>query len=81
MGGVRQVKLEGDALIILELIVRSGSKRPSYDDMGDAIGCRTPGRITRIVRMLKERGLVTWETNKKRTLMPTCRFIPESELP
>lgn len=72
------MKLQGDILIVLGMVMRPGV-RPSYRDIGKVIG-KGPRQVQIHLEELRKLGLVTWEHGEHRTLMPTCRFIPESQL-
>jgi DNA-binding MarR family transcriptional regulator len=63
---------------ILAIIMRPGL-RPSIREIMDEVGL-APNGVAWQLDSLKKMGLVTWEFNLTRTLIPLVRFIPVEEL-
>ena len=65
-------------LLVLQAVMRPGL-RPSMLEIAKEIGCQQYNVLMHL-RKLRSMGLVEWEPQAKRTLRPTCRFIPAKEL-
>jgi predicted ArsR family transcriptional regulator len=52
---------------------------PTVRDLCRLTGMNPNGVVFHLAA-LRKAGLVTWENGKARTLRPTCRWIPASEL-
>lgn len=74
------VRLGKTALAILSRIMDTPGHPPTVRELCEAAGDvrlhAVHGQLKRLVRL----GLLSWEPAKARTLLATCRFIPENEL-
>jgi SOS-response transcriptional repressor LexA len=71
-----------NSLTILEAVIAGKRKGvpPSFLDLQKATGISLNG-VAYQIKMLAKLGLVAYEPGKRRTLRPTCMFIPAKELP
>lgn len=63
-------------------LVLDGQRRglpPTLREIAGRMGCGLTNVALR-VDQLALKGLVGWEDNQRRTLRPTCRFIPAEQL-
>lgn len=83
--------VEGTQLNVLKIIMREAlnvrhakgdeiKRLPSWREIGKELGI-TQNAVNCHLLSLKAKGLITWEPGGvARTLRPTCRFIPASQL-
>lgn len=77
LGG--ETMLNAAALRILARVLLTPGAPPSMRELCRPMGF-TPNGAHFHVKRLKKLGLLTWDAGRNRTLRPTCRFIPASEL-
>ncbi len=76
----KRTQLESAAvrLQVLSRICQRGLP-PTVRDLCALTGMNPNGVMCHL-NALRDAGLVTWQSGKARTLRPTCRWIPASEL-
>ena len=70
--------LSNSTLKVLALIMmgHKAGRPPSIKEMVERCGWHSPQAVQKHIAKLKKCGLVAFEPMKKRTIVPTCRFIP-----
>lgn len=79
---LREDLLSGTALRVLEIIMRrdrEGKPPPSFDELAAGAGISTI-LVHYLVHRLARAGLVTFVPGLRRTVRPSCRFIPADRL-
>lgn len=65
----------------LRAAITEHQRSPSVRELADRIGLATPSAMHRRLLSMRDKGLVTWEEGKARTLRPAETSVSEVETP